>query len=105
MDTHGKLISHQSYLDLLTNQINEDSKFKDMDNPLTGPILIEKLSDDFNILSQFESIVRNLPCFSYVQYNEMEVSTKEMNAFDYPSEGYWSNITNIERRVRLPCSR
>ena len=41
----------QSYLDLISSQINEDSKFHDMDKLLTKQVLIEKISDDSNILS------------------------------------------------------
>ena len=70
-----------------------------------GKILIEKISDDFNILSQFELIINSLPLFPYAQYNELEVITKEMNVLDCPSESYWSNIMNIERKIRLPYSK
>lgn len=50
-DTHGNLISQQIYLELLSSQRNDDSKYSNMDKPLIGQILIEKIIDDFNIFS------------------------------------------------------
>ena len=79
-------------MELISPQRNEDSKFKEMNKSVIGHILIEKISDDFNILAQFEMIVLGLPLFWYDLYNEMEVFTKELNAYDSPSETYWSNI-------------
>lgn len=70
-----------------------------MDKPLTTQVVIEKMSDDFNTLSQFVMIVNNLPPSSHVEYNELEGLTKEMNACDYLSESHWKNIMNLERRI------
>ena len=78
-------------MELLTSQRNEDSKFKEMSKSLKGHILIEEICDDFNILAQFEMIMSIFPPFYYDQYNDLEVLTKEMNAYDYPSKTYWSN--------------
>ena len=104
-DTHGNLISQQGYLEFISQQINEDSKFKDIDKSLTRQVLIEKMGDGFNILSQFEMIVDSLPPFSYVQYNELEVLTKEMNSYDYPFENHWSSIIKMEKKAQVLPSR
>ena len=104
-DTHGNIIPQQSYFELLSSQREEDSKLFDMDKPLTRQILIKKMSDDFNILSQFETTVNGLPPFSYAQYNKLELFTKEMNAYDYPSKSHWSNIMNLERKAQFSSSR
>ena len=68
-------------------------------------IHIEKINDDFYILAQFEMIVDSFPSFSYAQYNELEVLTKEINAYDYPSETYWLNIMQMERKAQAFSSR
>ena len=69
-----------------------------MDKSLMGKILIEKMSDDFNILSQFEMILNRLPPFYYAHYNDLEVLMKEMNAYDYPYENC-INIMKLERKA------
>lgn len=76
-----------------------------MDKTLTGKVFIEKMSDDFNILSQFEMTINSIPPFSYVECNELEVLTKEMNAYDYPSESHPSNIMKLEKKARLTSTR
>ena len=62
--TQGNLISQNNYLELLSKERNEDSKFIDMDKLLIGKVIIEKMSDDFNILSKFVMIVNRFPPFS-----------------------------------------
>ena len=49
-------------------------------------------------------IVNSLPHFSYAWYNELEVFTKEMNAYDYRSKTHWSNIMKLERKVQVVSS-
>ena len=70
-----------------------------MDKSLSGQIVIEKTNDDFNILSQFEMILNNLPPFSYAHYNELEVLMKEMSAYDYPCKTHWENIMKLDKKA------
>ena len=44
---------------------------------ITGKVLIDKMSDDFNSLSQFAMAMNSLPPNSYAQHNELEMFTKE----------------------------
>lgn len=101
-DKHGNLIFQQIYLYLFSVQINNDSKFSNMDKSLTWHILIDKISDDFNSLSEFELIVSILPSLSYAQYNELELLTKEMSSYECPSKTRWSNIIKLEKKVWFP---
>ena len=63
------------------------------------------MSDDLNILYQFEMILNSLAHFPYAQYNKLDVLTKEMNAYDYPSETHWENIMKLETKARVVSSR
>ena len=47
--------------------MNEDTKFKQIKKYIFGHIIIEKISDDLNLLTQFEMIVESLSHFSYIQ--------------------------------------
>lgn len=57
-----------------------------MEKHLKGRTIIDKLSDDFNLLDIFREVLKDLPPISYVQCIELEVLTKEMLAYEYPEE-------------------
>lgn len=79
------MISQENYQALFVHQRNEDSKFDDLERHSKGQVIVDKLRDDFDLLSQFKMIVKSLPPLSYTQYIELEVLTKEMVTYEYPT--------------------
>ena len=62
---------------------------------------MDKLNDDFEILFNFKIIVKNLPPLSYSQYNELEVLTKQMVAYEYPTTSQWEKIIKFGKKLQI----
>lgn len=99
------MIPQNQYLELLAKCRSEDSKFEDLSKSLKGKSIVDKLKDDFDLLIEFKLLVHYLPPFSYAQYNDLEFSTSEMIAYNFPSASRWSNIIEYGMKIRLPYGR
>ena len=62
----------------------DHSKFDDLEKGLTGKAIVDKLTEDFEILQNLLIIRRGLPKISYETYMELEVSIREMMEYDTP---------------------
>lgn len=60
-EKNDKLFSKYDYNILLTQVRMDHSKFEDTEKRLKGEVIINKLSNDFNVLDQFQLIKSNLP--------------------------------------------
>ena len=76
-------------------------KFQDMEKGLKGEVIIDKLSDDFHVLNQFQLIKSTLPPISYVSRVELQLLSREMMDYEIYSIIFW---TKIERFGNLKCS-
>ena len=56
---------------------------------MIGKVIIEKLTDDFEIFDWFMITQSNLPPISYTLYVELEVSIKEMMDYNIPTQEQW----------------
>ena len=56
----------------------DHSKFEYLVKGLTGKLIVEKLTEDFEILDNFLIIKKGLPAVSYEAYVDLEVSIREM---------------------------
>ena len=63
----------------------DHSKFEDLVKGLIVKIIVEKLTEDFEILQIFLIIRRGLPEVSYEAYVDLEVSIREMTEYDTPN--------------------
>ena len=64
-----------------------------MDKHLKGQIIVEKLTEDFDLLSEFRLIQKNMHTPSYAQSVVLKLITKEMMAYNYPLQNQWSIIS------------
>ena len=64
-------------------------KFDDLEKGLTGKTIVDKLTEDFEILQKFLIIRKGLPKVSYEAYMELEVSIREMMECDTLSAEQW----------------
>ena len=72
-----------------------------MEKKLKGEVVIEKLKDDFHVLSQFQLIKSTLPPLSYESCVELYILLREMMDYEIPSKVFW---IEIERFNNLKCS-
>ena len=70
----------------------DHSKFDDLVKGLTRKVIVDKLTEDFEILQKFLIIRLGLPTVSYEAYMELEVSIREMIEYDIPSTKQWRVI-------------
>ena len=69
-----------------------DIKIGDMDINLKGEAVVDKLSDDFDILAQIKMINTNSPPISTSKCVELQVMVREMMEYETPSQNYWDHI-------------
>ena len=77
-DDEGQLFSQEQYHILLIHNRMDHSKFEDLVKGLTGKVIVEKLTEDFEILDKFLIIKKGLLAVSYEAYEDLEVSIREM---------------------------
>ena len=75
------------------------SKFEYLVKGLTGKIIVEKLTEDFEVLQKFLIIRRGLPTVSYEAYVDLEVSIREMTEYDTPNVKQW-RIVEIFGKIK-----
>ena len=64
---------------------------------LDGNTIIEKLTDNFEILDRFQMIKSNLPPMYYATCVELDILTKEMVDYDIPSQEQWNIIEKFDK--------
>ena len=70
----------------------DHSKFEDLVKRMTVKIIVEKLTEDFEVLPKFLIIRRGLPTVSYEAYVDLEVSIREMTEYDMPGAEQWRTV-------------
>ena len=91
-DHNGKLFSKEEYNFLLTEARMDHSKFEDLEKHLQREAIVNKLSNDFNILDQFKVIKSNFPPISFSSCVELKVLVKEMMEYEIPPQNCWDQI-------------
>ena len=71
------------------------SKFEDLVKGLTRKLIVEKLTEDFEILEKFLIIKKGLLAVSSEAYVDLEVSIREMIEYDTPNEKQWKIVEKI----------
>ena len=91
------MFSQEHYHNLLVQSRMDHSKFDDLEKGLTGKVIVDKLTKDFEILQKFLIIRGGLPKVSDEAYMELEVSIWEMIEYDIPSTEQWRAIERFRR--------
>ena len=84
-DSNGKLLLKEERDTMLTQARMDHSKFEDMDKNLKGEVVVDNLSDDFDILAQIKMIKENSPAISISSCVELQVMVREMMEYKAPS--------------------
>ena len=81
----------------------DHSKFEDVENELNGRTIVNKLIDDFKILSQFRIIKEQIPPISYASCIDLEVLIKETMDYHILVEKQWEVVERLGRtRYKIP---
>jgi len=64
----------------------DHSKFEDMEESLKGPILVEHLASDFEILNKFKIVKVSMPIMCYAMCIDLEILIKVMMDYEIPSD-------------------
>ena len=70
----------------------DHSKFEDLVKGLTRKVIVEKLTEDFEILDKFLIIKKVLTAVYYEDYVDLEVSIREMTEYDTPNVEQWKIV-------------
>ena len=79
----------------------DHSKFEDLVKGLTGKVIVEKLTEDFEILDRFLIIKKGLRVVSYESYVDLEVSIREMIEYDTPNIKQWKIVEKFGKTKNI----
>ena len=95
--TNDNLFDKEDYDNLLAQQRVNHDKFQELEGTLKGEDILNKLEDDFDILSQLKYVRISLPPISFSNYVELEVLAQEMQAYNIPSKAQWMEIDKFSK--------
>ena len=75
----------------------DHSKLEDLVKGLTRKIIVEKMTEYFEVLQKFLIIRRGLPTVSYEAYVDLEVSIREMIEYDTPNGEQWRIVERYKK--------
>ena len=75
----------------------DHSMFDDLVKGLTGKVIVDKLTKDFEILQKVLIAGGGMPTMSYETYMDLEVSIKEMTKYDIPSAEQWRTMERFRK--------
>ena len=88
----GPVLSQQEYLDKLVKCRLDHNKFEDMQHALSGKIVFDKLTGEFELLFDFEVTCTKVPDLSYIDNMELRVLEHEIVIVDLLNSEHWRSI-------------
>ena len=79
----------------------DHSKFEDLVKGLTGKVIVEKLTEDFEILDKFLIVKKGLLAVSYEVYVDLEMSIREMTEYNTPNMEQWKVVEKFGKTKYL----
>ena len=95
--------SQKDYNDRLINCRSDHRKFDDMQQSLSGKIVVDKLAGDFGLLFYFKATCAKLADFSYVDNLHLRVLVKEMVNLDFPTIDQWKTVEQFGKNKYKLC--
>lgn len=75
-DNRGNLLSQEYYQVLIVQKKSEEEKFEDLERRMKGSTIVEKLIEDFEVLTEFKLIQRELSPISFAESANLKVITR-----------------------------
>ena len=73
----------------------EHFKFEDLVKGLIGNTILEKMTEDFEILDKFLIVKKVFPTVSYEAYVDLEMSIREMTEYNTPNAEQWKIVEKL----------
>ena len=99
----GGMWCQKDYNDRLISCILDHRQFEDMQQSLSGKIVVDKLVGDFVMLFDFKATCAKLIDFSYVENVELKVLAKEMVNLGLPTVDQWKTIEQFGKNKYKLC--
>lgn len=90
-----KLIPATEYQPALLASRMDSSKLNELPGSLSGPTIVDRLSDDFIILHQFRNLREFMPPMSYTQCIELQILLKEMLDNEMLTDEQWKQVERL----------
>ena len=97
----GLLLSQKDYKEFLVNCQSNQSKFKDMQQVLSGKTIFDKLANYFELWFDLKAMYSKVPRDSYSEEMELKVQAYDMAMTPLPSSDMWRIIRQYGS-VKLP---
>ena len=91
-EENGKLLSQVEYHAQLVKCKLDHRKVEDMQQSLSRKTIVEKLSEDFEIINAFRATCAQFPPISYTDHVELRVPAKEMASLEFPISDQWKTV-------------
>ena len=75
----------------------DHSKFDDLVKGIMEKVIVDKLTEDFEILQKFVIVRGGLPTISYEAYMDLDVSIREIIEYDIPSAEQWRAVERFRK--------
>ena len=70
----------------------DHTNFADMQQSLSGKIIVDKMVDEFEMFFAFKEASSHLQNYSYRDHVELQVLSKEMFTLDFASADQWKTM-------------
>ena len=91
-EERGPLLSQKDYKECLVNCRLDHSKFRDMQQALSGKVIFDKLANDFELWFDFKAMYSKVPRASYPEVMELKALDYDMAVLPFPSLDTWRII-------------
>ena len=96
-DKRKVMISKGIYDVNLTHEKMNHQSFQDMEKSLKGEIVVAKLRNEFNILSQLHKVKSQLPPTNLAESHNLEILAREMKAYEITNNLQWEETENFSK--------
>ena len=93
----GAMLTQSEYHEKLISCRVDHINFVDMNQSLSGRVIVDKLVDEFKILFSFKEACVHLQSYSYKYHIELCVLAKEMSTLELPSPYQWKTVERFGR--------
>ena len=95
MDTAPGKNSQRKYVKLMNQARLNHANFEGMNGGIKGEVIINKLSEDFELLVQFMTIKSDISAIGHIPLIELDVIQSELFEMATPLDQQWKDIHRV----------
>ena len=92
---NNALLQKDVYNALIVKSRNDDSKFQCIEGSAKGESIVDLLYGDFQLLFEVRKLFQNMPLSTYGQFTQLDIASRQMLAYNYPTGQEWKNISKF----------